>query len=343
MKTSEWVSLGHPDKTADYISEYILDRLYELDKSTLYALEVQIKGNHVSLGGEITTDAEYDLDDLKEWMKAAVRQIGYTREYAEKWGYENALNADEIELTARITRQSYDIARGVYLRGWGDQGIFWGMAVRDSSTSFMPKDIYYARKIGMALFNTGKYGLDIKTQVTLNDDNHAEQVIIAVPVFEKDKEFLNRYAEIACENIIGSKPDELIVNGTGTFTCHSSMADCGTTGRKLAVDFYGGNCEIGGGSPWTKDYTKADLTLNAYARRLAFDYLLSTRNVDVVKCKISCCIGKKNIFVTFLDDKNTELDHYSQEISPMEVAHKINLLSFGYAALCADGLPYAMI
>lgn len=29
MRTSEYVSLGHPDKIADYISEYILDRILE--------------------------------------------------------------------------------------------------------------------------------------------------------------------------------------------------------------------------------------------------------------------------------------------------------------------------
>jgi S-adenosylmethionine synthetase len=40
MKTSEYVALGHPDKIADYISEYILDRYLEKDKYVRYALEV---------------------------------------------------------------------------------------------------------------------------------------------------------------------------------------------------------------------------------------------------------------------------------------------------------------
>lgn len=30
-KTAEFVSLGHPDKTADYISSYILDRMIAQD------------------------------------------------------------------------------------------------------------------------------------------------------------------------------------------------------------------------------------------------------------------------------------------------------------------------
>jgi S-adenosylmethionine synthetase len=61
----------------------------------------------------------------------------------------------------------------------------------------------------------------------------------------------------------------VIINGTGKYVQHGPIADCGITGRKLAVDFYGGNGRIGGGSPWTKDPSKADLTLNLYARYLA--------------------------------------------------------------------------
>lgn len=62
----------------------------------------------------------------------------------------------------------------------------------------------------------------------------------------------------------------------GTYVKHSTFGDCGTTGRKLAVDFYGGNCPIGGGSPWTKDGTKADLSLNMLARKFAKENAIKT-------------------------------------------------------------------
>ena len=52
-RTAEAVSIGHPDKTADYISSYILDRLIEQDPHVHYAVEVMIKDNNVVLGGEI--------------------------------------------------------------------------------------------------------------------------------------------------------------------------------------------------------------------------------------------------------------------------------------------------
>ena len=76
--------------------------------------------------------------------------------------------------------------------------------------------------------------------------------------------------------IVGFSSFDFIFNGTGRYVKHSSFGDSGTTGRKLAVDFYGGNCIIGGGSPWTKDGTKADLALNLYARFVAKQWAVKT-------------------------------------------------------------------
>lgn len=58
QRTAEAVSLGHPDKTADYISCFILDRIIEQDTNARYAVEVLIKNNTVVLGGEISTSAK---------------------------------------------------------------------------------------------------------------------------------------------------------------------------------------------------------------------------------------------------------------------------------------------
>ena len=75
-KTSEWVSLGHPDKMADYISEYILDRLIEKDPETRYGLEVQIKSQAVNIAGEITTYADTTISMYEKWVKEAIVKRG---------------------------------------------------------------------------------------------------------------------------------------------------------------------------------------------------------------------------------------------------------------------------
>jgi len=81
LKTSEWVALGHPDKIADYISSYLLDRHLERDARTRYGVEVMIKNNIVTLGGEVTSEASFTDEELSQHVRDAVNAIGYTREY----------------------------------------------------------------------------------------------------------------------------------------------------------------------------------------------------------------------------------------------------------------------
>ena len=119
-KFSEYVSLGHPDKVADYISQTVLDEFIRQDCNTRYAVEVQIKDNIVTLGGEV--DSQADVDIYKH-VRGAVESIGYDSGYKEIWG-DNAISGDELVINSYISQQSNDIAIG--LRGWGDQGIFFG-------------------------------------------------------------------------------------------------------------------------------------------------------------------------------------------------------------------------
>ena len=270
LRTSEWVSLGHADKIADYISCYILDRYLEKDPFVRFALEVQIKNSHVSLGGEITSKHVFEPETISAFVREAVSEIGYTKQYQRKWGKDNAICADELEVSQYIGLQSADIAQGVNNNGWGDQGIFHGMAVNTPETDYMPKDWFIAKQIGQRLYdNRTCGGLDIKTQVTMMDDA-IEEIVIAIPQMQRHSQ---QDIKNVVSNILGKNGyRNLHINGTGRYVTHGPVGDCGTTGRKLAVDFYGGNCKIGGGNPWGKDATKADLTLNMLARFCALEY-----------------------------------------------------------------------
>lgn len=108
--TSEYVSIGHPDKIADYISEWVLDRYLEKDKDTRFALEVQIKDNWVSLAGEVTSRAKFTEEQIAQFARDAVADIGYTHDYAEKWPAGSALDASKLEVVQHISQQSPDIA-----------------------------------------------------------------------------------------------------------------------------------------------------------------------------------------------------------------------------------------
>lgn len=357
VRTSEWVSPGHPDKVADGISEYILDKLLEQDPDTRFALEVQIKGYHVSLAGEITTKADVSFYDYAKWAQEAVNAIGYTKEYRDKWGYRNTICGNDLMVVSNIEQQSPDIACGVNNDGWGDQGIFTGYAELGND-NYMPMDKDLAREIGMKLYKNAKEngigGLDIKTQVTLNKDK-MEQLIVAIPVrndfeLEEIKSMITFWLEV--EKGIDYLPDDhIIVNGTGIYKQHGPIADCGTTGRKLAVDFYGNNAPIGGGSPWTKDGTKADLSLNLFARENAVKDLIRYTEIDSeydgadihhVICQLCCCIGKSRIYETIklYNKEGYLIDVISTDyiVKPSEVIKRYKLKEPIYFDLCENGL-----
>jgi S-adenosylmethionine synthetase len=329
IKFSEYVSIGHPDKIADYISQYLLDRYIERDPQTRYAVEVQIKDWQVTLGGEVSSQHHFSPADIRRFVREAVNEIGYTREYQERWGVENTICGDLLEVTSLITQQSGDIAQG--LDGWGDQGIFFGFYKHGGDIFGMPYDHYLAKRLCKELFESGIGGLDIKTQVVTRDDK-VEKVIVAIPLLdETSKKTVKHFVRSRVKGRY-----QLIINGTGRYVKHSSIADCGTTGRKLAVDFYGGNCRVGGGSPWTKDASKADLTLNLEARRLAKQY------AEQYKCDVytslACCIGKQEVDFSICDDADNILEEGTVLIAPKCLRQAYNLDKPIYASMCRWGL-----
>lgn len=129
---------------------------------------------------------------------------------------------------------------------------------------------------------------------------------------------------------------ELIINGTGRYVRHSSVADCGTTGRKLAVDFYGGSGRIGGGSPWTKDASKADLALNLAARHIALSYALRDR--VPCTCSIACCIGREVVDISVCDSADNILFEGELNLHPADLRKQFHLDTPIYASMCRWGL-----
>lgn len=334
MQISEYVALGHPDKVADYISSYLLDQYIKKDPNTRYAVECQIKGNVVNLAGEITSAAKFTKKQIANFVKAAVNQIGYTKHYQRAWGKENTICGADLKVNTYITEQSPDIALGLY--GWGDQGIFFGCAYPRKDYEYLEGTQYLATIIGQELYKENIVGKDIKSLV-VKKNGRLHKIVIAAPV-KSLKQLAKSKVIKDVKNICKDSNSELIINGTGMFMKHGPIADSGTTGRKLAVDFYGGSCRIGGGSPWTKDGTKADLTLNLYARHLALQYLKENELEEPVFCDIACSIGKREIDISLHDGKGGVYKQYTESKSPAELIEMFHLNQPIFAKLCREGL-----
>ena len=338
IKFSEYVSLGHPDKVADYISQYLLDRYIEKDPDTRYAMEVQVKDCGVTLGGEVSSKAKFDEFQISRFVREAVREIGYTAAYQDRWGVKNVVADTDLIVHGRISQQSPDIAQGVDRKGWGDQGIFFGYANDLAYLGHMPYEHTVAKRLCKALFECGLtgVGLDIKTQV-VTLDGEIMKVIVAVPLlYDSLMKTVTDFIRSEVRQRNGKADYELIVNGTGRYVQHGFIADCGTTGRKLAVDFYGGKCRIGGGSPWTKDASKADLTLNLVARKLALGFAHETGLETFTS--LACCIGKQEVDYCIQDNRGVILDEGQAEYDHKELRHYYGLDRPIYASMCRWGL-----
>ncbi len=332
IRTAEFVSLGHPDKTADFITSYILDKLIVQDPTIKYGVEVMVKDNTVVLGGEIC--GNIDKNNLSVWVKEALRAIGYDERYASLWK-DNAININKVDVIDLIGVQSPEINQGVMQNGWGDQGVFVGYACQGSD--YLPKELYLARKLANTFYEKARQsdnlGLDIKAQITLNEDNRIKTAILAIPMRTP---VVISHQEIA--DILGEMPEQIIINGTGSYTYHSAVADCGITGRKLACDFYSTACPIGGGSPWTKDATKADLTLNLYARQLAVQYL---KDNDECFIYLSSCIGRSDLPSAVIKTiKNNTVTTQNIDVvkSPKEIIADLGLDKPVFANMCRKGI-----
>src|SRR5580692_370169 len=101
--TSESVSEGHPDKIADQISDAILDALIEQDRNSRVACETSVKTGMVLVGGEITTKAWVDVEQI---TRNVVRDIGYNSS-------EMGFDWNSCAVVSAIGKQSPDIAQGV--------------------------------------------------------------------------------------------------------------------------------------------------------------------------------------------------------------------------------------
>jgi len=290
--TSEVVAPGHPDKCADIIADSIVDALIIADPKSRVASEVFVAGNHVIIGGEVTSKANLSDDEYEKIVKDALIGIGYDGKSA--FTKEQCLFPEEVKVQVLLNQQSPDINQGVDQEdgetGAGDQGIMFGYASNETA-DFMPAAITYARVLSdkvyhYALKHNHKLGVDIKTQVTLDygtkenfedcEPQKIHTIVVSAPCVSTMN--IETVRELIMDLIIDTglptnlfNPNDCIIhiNPTGKYVSHSPLHDSGLTGRKLIVDSFGGYAPIGGGAQSSKDYTKVDRSGLYAARWLA--------------------------------------------------------------------------
>ncbi|MDP6978180.1 MAG: methionine adenosyltransferase, partial [Myxococcota bacterium] len=301
--TSESVSMGHPDKMCDQISDSVLDAMLEQDPRSRVACETATTTGLVQLLGEVTTDAVVDLPAL---VRSVVADIGYT---SSDMGFDAATCAVQVALG----KQSQDISQGVSEgeglhkeQGAGDQGMMFGFACNETP-ELMPAPIAYAHKLIEQMrgaFESGEIGYlrpDAKSQVTMQYGDDGKPTRIDTVVISTQHGPDASHDQIRKDIIEGvirpCLPAELLdndtifhVNPTGRFVVGGPMGDAGLTGRKIIVDTYGGMGRHGGGAFSGKDPSKVDRSA-AYASRYVAKNLVKAGVAERCEVQLAYAIG----------------------------------------------------
>lgn len=298
--TSESVSEGHPDKVADQISDAILDNILKQDPHARVACECLVKTGMVFVGGEITTKAWVDVEEV---VRTVVRNIGYNSS-------EMGFDAESCAVITAIGKQSPDIAMGVDATaekslGAGDQGLMFGYASQETPV-LMPAAITYAHRLMQQQAQLRKSKAlpwlrpDAKSQVTLRYVDGKPVAVDTVVISTQHAPEISQeeIRQAVIENIIKPvlpeewllKETRYLVNPTGRFVIGGPLGDCGLTGRKIIVDSYGGMARHGGGCFSGKDPSKVDRSA-AYAARYVAKNIVAAGLAERCEIQVSYAIG----------------------------------------------------
>ncbi len=314
--TSESVSMGHPDKLADRISDGILDAILEQDPNSRVACETLVTTGLAMIAGEITTCANVNY---ARKIREVIREVGYIDDMM-------GLCADTCNVMIALDEQSPDIAQGVNEDeaagkeiGAGDQGLMFGYACNDTP-EMMPMPIALAHRITNRLtearFEQEVNWLrpDSKSQVTVEYDGFKPVRIDTVVVStqhgpEVDHATIEKFVT---EKVVKPcLPPALVkgeikyhINPTGRFVVGGPHGDCGLTGRKIIVDTYGGWGRHGGGAFSGKDPTKVDRSAAYMARHIA-KCIVVAGLADRCEVQLAYAIGVSEPVSVFVDTQGS--------------------------------------
>ncbi len=307
--TSESVSMGHPDKVSDQVSDGVVDALFAQDPMSRVACETLCTTDFLLLAGEITTTADVDYEQV---ARDVVRDIGYTDD-------DIGFNADTCTVDVRLHQQSPDIAQGVDADGAGDQGLMFGYACHQTE-EYMPLPIALSHRILNRLTEVRQSGEidwllpDSKSQVSVQYEDGQPVGISAVVVSTQHRASVEQeeiVATIIDQVIMQTVPAELLsgdtkyhINPTGRFVIGGPHGDCGLTGRKIIVDTYGGWGRHGGGAFSGKDPTKVDRSAAYMARYIAKNIVAAGLATDC-EVQLAYAIGVADPVSVYVDTRGT--------------------------------------
>lgn len=370
--TSESVSMGHPDKVADQLSDTVLDALIAKDPDARVACETLVTTGLVVVAGEVTVhnkEAELALNNIEESIRKTIADIGYTDPACQ-------FDHKSCAVIRTIHSQSADISQGVTAtkkkkQGAGDQGLMFGFACRETK-ALMPLPIHLSHRLVEKLAQLRASGEidwlrpDSKSQVTVEYDGakpvRLDTIVISTQhqerpeLLDRNGNVNERFRKIIIDKVI--KPVcmaecpqlwnnnvKFLINPTGRFVIGGPHGDTGLTGRKIIVDSYGGRGAHGGGAFSGKDPSKVDRSATYMARHVAKN-IVAAGLADICEVQLAYAIGVADPVSVLVDTEDTARlpeerieqlvrDHF--DLTPAGIIKHLNLKRAIYRQTAAHG------
>lgn len=370
--SSESVTVGHPDKLADQISDRILDTILTDDPHARVAVETLLARGLAVVAGEVTTEAYVNVEQV---VRDTISAAGYTDATygmdGRSFGVLNSITSQSPEIAEGVTH-SLEVREGTAVddydrQGAGDQGLMFGYANNDNS-SFYPAAGKIAHLLADALrldraTSTDSILLpDGKTQVTLRYEDglpvEVDTVLIStqhlpgvnlntVQSYVRDRiirPVLEDYNENH-SNVTLTDRGNYIINPAGEWNLGGSHADSGLTGRKITVDTYAGYARHGGGAFSGKDPSKVDRSAAYYARYVAKN-LVAAGAATELELQVSYAIGQAHPTSYYIDTRGkrsagvVKIEGIINELfdfRPLAIIHELELLHPRYSEAAKNG------
>lgn len=306
MFTSESVTAGHPDKLCDQISDAIVDRFLLHDPYARIVCECAAAKGVVFIAARFASDVSVDIAST---ARQVIERAGYHQGEFNAQDCSVLTSFIEMPLTARVGQDEHEMDDSLLERLTPkNQVTVFGFACTETP-ALMPLPIWLAHRLARQLSQvrvdaTMPYLTpDGTTQVGIEYYDwrpfriHSITIVVSQQSADPDHKVLQeQLAEHVLRPVFAGEaiqPDartHIFVNPNGTRVGGGPAYHSGLTGRKTAMDTYGGYARHSGSALSGKDPLRID-RVAAYAARYAAKNVVAAKLAKACEIQLSYSIG----------------------------------------------------
>jgi len=305
--TSESVTLGHPDKLCDQVSDAIVDHFLNQDPDARIIAECAVSSGVMFISTHYASIAKFDIPEV---ARQVIRNVGYPHE---------VFDAEACTILTSFMDHTASDYMPLDLDAMDDAAIdeipcrqqvsVFGYAC-DQTPALMPLPIWLAHRLSDVL-DSPKLGKELpyllpdgETQVGIEYRNGKPRRIHSITLVATQTDAsaadLQRLRDdlhagviepvLKDEKVKADKSTQISINPAGARTGGGPAVHSGLTGRKTGIDSYGGYARQSGAALSGKDPMRID-RVGAYVARYAAKNVVAAGLARECEVQLSYSVG----------------------------------------------------